>query len=102
MSKIVSLDLLQNKNEQVPLIFTIQRFETKKTLYALSEKAFNYFDTLSFLEADLAIQYWSMKTNAIFVDVGYNSTRIVGSSEGATTSLSKVDWNLQQLDENVK
>lgn len=71
-------------------------------MYALSEKAFNYFDTLSLLETDLAIQYWSMKTNAVFVDVGYNSTRIVGSSEGATTQLQKVDWNLQQLDENIR
>ncbi|CAL6032556.1 Actin_related protein [Hexamita inflata] len=100
--RVMAQDLsLIKQVTKIPFVLAVHRWTPNKILFALAEKIFTKFDTAAFLPMDLASIYYSNRHQGVFVDVGYNSTRIYSSIEGALSSICRVGWNIQQLDQQV-
>ena len=86
------------KDKDIPLVFTFSKSCSSKKMYELAEEAFEHFETLSFLPQEQASVFYSNRSQGVYVDVGYNSTRVFGTFDGTFTDTKKINWDLQKID----
>eukprot|EP00703_Trepomonas_sp_PC1_P002675 JAP93931.1 Actin-related protein [Trepomonas sp. PC1] len=103
IKQILSVQQLNKLKEDkdIPLVFTFSKSCSFKKLHELAEEAFEHFETLSFLPQEQASVFYSNRSHGVFVDVGFNSTRIFGTFDGTFTDTKKIGWNLQEIDHQV-